>query len=77
MYFEVKNDTANEPRWWLKGDNHQTVAVSGEAFSSTANATGIRPANRVVTSTASALSAGGCPSQQSGELISRSGRPAA
>jgi uncharacterized protein len=38
MKFEVYDDTGGKPRWRLKAGNGQTVAVSGEAFSSRANA---------------------------------------
>lgn len=39
MKFTVQNDRGGHPRWWLWGGNGQVVAVSGEAFDSTWNAT--------------------------------------
>jgi len=38
MKFEVYNDTASKPRWRLKAGNGQTIAVSGESFSSHSSA---------------------------------------
>lgn len=38
MYYTVHNDSGGHARWRLSGGNHRTVAVSGEAFDSPANA---------------------------------------
>jgi uncharacterized protein len=38
MKFEVYDDSGGKPRWRLKAGNGQTIAVSGESFSSHANA---------------------------------------
>ena len=38
MKFEVYNDSSGKPRWRLKAGNGQTIASSGESFSSHANA---------------------------------------
>jgi uncharacterized protein YegP (UPF0339 family) len=37
--FEIYDDYVGKPRWRLKASNGQTVATSGESFSSTSNAT--------------------------------------
>ena len=36
--FEVYDDSSGKPRWRLKAGNGQTIASSGESFSSHANA---------------------------------------
>jgi uncharacterized protein YegP (UPF0339 family) len=38
MKFEVYNDSAGKPRWRLKSGNGETIAVSGESFSSHSSA---------------------------------------
>lgn len=37
--YTVQNDSGGHPRWWLWAGNGEKVAVSGEAFDSTYNAT--------------------------------------
>lgn len=38
MKFEVYDDSATKPRWRLKSGNGQTIAVSGESFSTHSSA---------------------------------------
>jgi hypothetical protein len=38
MYFNVGNNKAGEPSWWLYGSNNEMVAWAGEAFYSHSNA---------------------------------------
>jgi uncharacterized protein YegP (UPF0339 family) len=38
MYFNVGNNTAGRPSWWLYGDNNKMVAWAGESFASMSNA---------------------------------------
>ena len=38
MRFEVGNNRAGEPTWWLYGDNNRMVAWAGETFASGTNA---------------------------------------
>lgn len=40
MKFEVYDDRSGKPRWRLKAGNGQTVASSGESFSSQSSAVG-------------------------------------
>ena len=38
MRFQIGNNTASQPSWWLYAANNKLVAWAGEAFASTANA---------------------------------------
>jgi uncharacterized protein YegP (UPF0339 family) len=38
MRFNVGNNTAGQPSWWLYGGNGEKVAWAGETFASTSNA---------------------------------------
>lgn len=52
MRFQVANNTAGKPSWWLYGSNGEMVAWAGETFASLSNASRAASAFKAGASTA-------------------------